>query len=92
MPDYLGFYYALTGRWIKRDDAVDLNLVYAKLTSRDEAISYLGEMLSEYPEVNTQNQYPYEMATSVDDTEEGYSQFLEKLSEEMIERMKTEDA
>lgn len=77
MPDYLGFYYALTGRWIKRDDALDLDLVYGKLTSRDEATSYLGEMLSEYPEVNTQSQYPYEMAMSVEEYDEGYTQFLE---------------
>jgi hypothetical protein len=38
----LGFYYALTGRWVKKDEAVDLDLVYGKITKREEATSYLG--------------------------------------------------
>lgn len=41
LPDELGMYFALTGRWITKDEAIESGLVYGRLNDRDSAINLI---------------------------------------------------
>lgn len=43
LPDELGMYFALTGRWILKDEAIESGLVYGRLHDRDSAIKLIHQ-------------------------------------------------
>ncbi|CAD8070099.1 unnamed protein product [Paramecium primaurelia] len=92
LPDQLGLYYALTGRWLKNEEALNLELIYGNLKDKNKAIDYINQTIQQYKTPNTLQMYPKEVKREIQSFRKGQQIFLRKLSEEMMIRMKNEDA
>ncbi|CAK95014.1 unnamed protein product (macronuclear) [Paramecium tetraurelia] len=92
LPDQLGLYYALTGRWLKNDEALNLELIYGNLRDKNKAIDYIDQTTQQYKTPTTAKMYPKQVKREIQKFKYGRKKFLAKLSQEMLIRMQNEDA
>ncbi|CAK86855.1 unnamed protein product (macronuclear) [Paramecium tetraurelia] len=92
LPDQLGLFYALTGRWLKNEEALNLELIYGNLRDRNKAIDYIDQTTQQYKTPTTAKMYPKQVKRGLQQFKYGQKRFLAKLSQEMLIRMKNEDA
>ncbi|CAD8205690.1 unnamed protein product [Paramecium octaurelia] len=92
LPDQMGLYYALTGRWLKNEEALNLELIYGNLRDKNKAIDYIDQTTQQYKNPTTAKMYPKQVKRELQKFKYGQKKFLEKLSQEMLIRMKNEDA
>ncbi|CAD8090058.1 unnamed protein product [Paramecium sonneborni] len=92
LPDQLGLFYALTGRWLKNEEALNTELIYGNLRDKNKAIDFINQTIQQYTKHTTLKTYPKQVKNQLITFRQGQKLFLKKLSKETRVRMINEDA